>query len=510
MSEISANNKRIAKNTMLLYFRMGIIMLVQLYTSRVVLHTLGVEDYGIYNVVGGVMAMFGFINGAMSSATSRFITFALGKGDRKHQNDVFCASVNVHIIISLMIVLLAETVGLWYVETKLVLPPDRSVAAVWVYQCSILATLVMVMSVPFNATIIAHERMSAFAYISIIEVILKLLIVYLLVVTPYDKMLFYAILVFVIQLSVLCCYAIYCYRHFEETKYHFRLGGKLEREMGAFAVWSFWGNFAAVTYTQGLNLMLNFFFGPVVNAARAVAVQVQNAMTQFVTNFQMALNPQITKSYAQGKLDYMYNLMHRSARFSFYLLLMLAVPIQMETHRILAIWLVEVPEHTVVFLRIMLAVGLVYTLSNPLIILAQATGKVRKYQLVAGGVLLTIVPISYICLCMGLPAYSVFLVHFAIEGIDFFVRMYLLRGMCGLSVRRYILSVCVVVTRVAVIAYIPSILINLFLPDDTLGSIAVITLSLFFTISAIFLMGLTNNERQFATSKILYYIHKYM
>ena len=493
--DTSANNKRIAKNTILLYFRMGIIMLVQLFTSRVVLQQLGVEDYGIYNVVGGVVAMFGFINSAMTSATSRYITFSLGEGNSKKQSIVFCSSINIHVILSIVIFVLAETIGLWYVCTKLVVAPDRYSAALWVYHFSVVATLVMVMSVPYNSVIVAHEKMSAFAYISIIEVFLKLIIVYLLMIAPCDKLIFFSALILLVQLLIRCCYTIYCNRNFSECRYQLCWDSKLLKEMAAFAVWSFWGNFAAGAYTQGLNLMLNLFFGPVVNAARAISVQVQHAVNQFVTNFQMALNPQITKQYAQGEMNSMFNLMHRSARFSFFLLLLLVVPIQIEAEKILSIWLVTVPENTVIFIRVMLSTALVYTLSNPLIILAQATGKVRKYQFVAGGVLLTIVPVSYLCLQAGLPAYSVFIVHFVIEFFDLFVRMYLLRSMCGLSMREYIRKVCLVVFKVAFLSYAIVAIIKIFIPNSIIYSIILILSSFIISSLIIYHIGLTKNER---------------
>ena len=362
-NQTSDNNKRIAKNTLLLYFRMLFTMAVSLYTSRVVLNTLGVEDFGVYNVVGGVVAMFGFINGSMSSATQRYITFALGKGDKTWLQTVFSTTLQIHTLIAGIIVLLGETVGLWFLYNKMQIPADRMDAAFWVLQCSIVATIVMIISVPYNADIIAHEKMSAFAYISILEVVLKLVIVYMLVVFSFDKLILYAFLLLAIQLLIRFCYSIYCNRHFEETKYRHVWDKALFKEMTGFAGWSLFGNLAGVLFSQGLNMLLNVFFGPIVNAARAVAVQVQSAIQQFVGNFQMALNPQITKTYAKGELGDMHSLMFRSARFSFFLLYFLSLPVLFETNFILTIWLKTVPENTVVFLRIMICTSLIYTLS---------------------------------------------------------------------------------------------------------------------------------------------------
>lgn len=317
--DIAANNKRIAKNTLMLYIRMLFMMGVSLFTSRVILETLGVEDFGIYSVVGGIITMFAFINGGMVSATQRFITFEIGKGNVEKLKSVFSTSLQIHALISLIIILLGETVGLWFLYEKMVIPEARMDAAMWVYQCSIIACVVNIMSIPYNADIVAHEKMSAFAYISIVEVSLKLIIVYLLLLSPWDKLIVYAILLLLVQFSIRFVYSHYCHKHFEETNYKHQWNKPLLYEMISFAGWSFWGSLSVVLYTQGLNMLLNVFFGPVVNAARGIAVQVQSAVQQFTTNFQMALNPQITKNYAVGDLDQMHSLMFRSARFSFFL-----------------------------------------------------------------------------------------------------------------------------------------------------------------------------------------------
>ena len=327
MQEISSNNKRIAKNTLLLYFRMLVTMAVSLYTSRVVLNILGVEDFGIYNVVGGIVAMFGFINGSMTSATQRYLTFELGQNNRTQLTKVFSTSLSIHAIISFLIIVLAETVGLWFLWNKMQIPADRMNAAFWVFQCSVAASVIMIMSVPYNAAIIAHERMSAFAYISIIEVSLKLLIVCFLRYFHTDKLILYAALIVIVQLVIRLCYSWYCNRHFKETKYRWIWDKTLFCEMTGFAGWNLFGNLAAITFTQGLNLLLNMFFGPVVNAARGIAVQAQTAIGQFSSNFQTALNPQITKSYATGDMEYMHGLIFRSAKFSFFLLLLLSLPV---------------------------------------------------------------------------------------------------------------------------------------------------------------------------------------
>ena len=312
------NNKRIAKNTAMLYVRMFFIMAITFYTSRVVLQVLGVEDYGIYNVVGGVAAMFGFINGSLSGASSRFITFSLGKGDEKELCRVFNCVVTIHYLIAVMILIIAETFGLWFVMTQLVIPPERMEAALWVYQSAMLSMVIMLTSTPFNALIIAHERMSVFAYISVFEVIAQLGIVLLLFTLPFDKLEAYAVLIVMVQITVRVIYIGYCRHNFFESHYRLQWDKKYLREIFSYAGWTLSGNLAVVCYTQGVNVLLNLFFGPVVNAARGIAVQVQAGLMRFFSNFQTAVTPQITKSYAVNDLVYMHKLVLSSSRYSFY------------------------------------------------------------------------------------------------------------------------------------------------------------------------------------------------
>lgn len=502
-NQTSDNNKRIAKNTLLLYFRMLFMMAVSLFTSRVVLNTLGVEDYGIYNVVGGIVAMFGFINGSMSSATQRYITFALGKGDKNRLQTVFSTTLQIHTLIAGIIVLLGETIGLWFLYNKMQIPADRMDAAFWVLQCSIIAAVIMIISVPYNADIVAHEKMSAFAYISILEVVLKLAIVYMLLIFSFDKLVLYAFLILAIQILIRFCYSYYCNKHFEETKYKHVWDKALFKEMTGFAGWSMFGNLAAVLFGQGLNMLLNVFFGPVVNAARGIAVQVQNAVQQFVGNFQMALNPQITKTYAQGELQEMHKLMYRSARFSFYLLFFLSLPVLFETNFILTVWLKTVPDNTIVFLRIMICTSLIYTLSNPLIIANQATGKVKKYQAVCGTTLIMILPISYIFLKFGMPAYSVFVVHFAMESICQVLRMIMLRPLIGLRLRDYFTNVYVKVILVVIISSIAPIIIYGYMNDTIYRFFAICIICTLTVSTAAYNWGLTTRERIFVRQKAI-------
>lgn len=506
----SDNNKRIAKNTLLLYVRMLFTMAISLFTSRVILNTLGVEDYGIYNVVGGVVAMFGFINGSMTSATQRYITFALGKEDKNRLQKVFSTTLQIHTLIAGIIVLLGETIGLWFLYNIIQIPADRMDAAFWILQCSIMSTVIMIISVPYNADIIAHEKISAFAYLSILEVILKLAIVYMLVVFPFDKLIVFAFLMLAVQLLIRFCYSIYCNRHFEETKYKHVCDKDLFKEMTEFAGWSMFGNLSAVLYGQGLNVLLNVFFGPVVNAARAVALQVQNSIQGFVGNFQMAINPQITKTYARGDMSDMHKLMFRSARFSFFLLFFLSLPVLFETNFILTIWLKTVPENTVTFLRIIICTSLIYSLANPLIIANQATGKVKKYQAVCGTILLLILPISYVCLLLGCPAYTVFIVHFIIESVTQVARMIMLRPLIGIRLRDYFQHIYAkVLLVVAVSVFLPS-LAYFNMEDNFLRFLSVGTLCVISVSASVYILGLSSNERTLIKAKAIAILSKFL
>ena len=503
MSDTSSANKRIAKNTLVLYVRMLFTMGISLFTSRVILQTLGVEDYGISSVVGGVISMFTFINAAMVSSTQRYLNFELVRGDANQLRSVFSTSLQIHALIALAIIVLSETVGLWFLNEKLVIPEARMTAAMWVYQCSILSCAVSIMSTPYNAVIVAHEKMSAFAYISILDVSLKLLVVYLLVVLPFDKLIILSILTLLVQLFIRYIYTLYCHRHFPESYFQFRFNKTLFKEMFGFAGWSFWGNLAAILYTQGLNMMLNIFFGPIVNAARGIAVQVQSAVQQFVGGFQTALNPQITKNYASNNLPQMHSLMFRSARFSFLLLFFLSLPVLMETNFILTLWLKTVPDDAVIFTQIMICISLIYTTANPCIIANQATGKVKIYQMVVGGILLLILPISYVVLKLGAPAYSVFIVHFCIESLAQFSRMYMLRKLIHLPLWQYMKNIYIPIVSTVAIAIILPLVVRMQVAEGWLRFLAVGFTCVLSVGASSYFIGFTKQERVFFLDRSL-------
>ena len=501
MAGYKADNARLAKNTMFLYFRMIFIMAVTLYTSRVVLRVLGVEDFGIFNVVAGVVAMFGFLNSSMSATTQRFISFSLGRGD-DNLNKVFSTCVLTHALIALGVLVLVESVGLWFLYNKMIIPEVRMDAAFWVFQFSALSTVVTVMSIPFNADIIAHEKMSAFAYISIVEVCLKLLIVFLLDVGNIDKLVLYGFLLLLVQCGIFLTYMGYCLRHFKESRFRFVYEKKLFAEVFSFAGWNLWGYLASILYTQGLNILLNVFFGPVVNAARGLANQVDGAIRLFASNFQMAINPQIVKTYAAKDLESMHKLVFRSSKFSFFLLLALSLPVMIEAPVILRLWLSTVPDWTASFLRLMLVVVIVDSVANPLMTSAAATGRIKLYQSVLGGIQLLIVPVAYVVLRMGGEPNSVFVVHICICLIAFAVRLFIVRGMIGLSIKKYLMEVCVKSGVVTVVATVLPLTLYFSMTNSLLSAIVVVFVSLGSVAVSAYAIGLTKSERVFVSDKI--------
>ena len=445
-------------------------MAVSLYTSRVVLSTLGIDDYGIYNVVGGFIGMFAFLNGAMAGCTQRFITIAIGKGDEQNLKKVFSTCVITHGMIALIVFILAETIGLWFVLEKLVIPENRMTAAMVVYQCSIVSTMVMIMSFPYNADIIAHEKMSAFAYISIFEAFANLGVVYLLYIGLFDKLSFYAVLLLIVKVSVIVVYRIYCKRHFVESVFRWLFDKRLLKEMLSFTGWNLWGGIAGTLMGQGINILLNIFFGPAVNAARGIAVQVQSAVQMFATNFQTALNPQMMKSYATGELQAMYMLLFRSAKFTFMLLLCLMLPLMLAIDQILSLWLKDVPPYTNVFVCLMLCISMV--------------------------------PISYLILKMGGEPYSVFVVHLCIGVIAFIVRLLIVKKLIGFSIKDYICNALLPCFYVGVPSIVVSLGVRMYILDWNGSSFIISILSFLIVCVCVFCFGFTKKERSFIISKI--------
>ena len=498
----SENNKRIAKNTLLLYFRMLLTMLVSLYTSRIVLNALGVIDFGIYNVVGGVVTMLSVLSGSLSSAISRFITFELGKSNFDRLKEIFSTAVIIQVVLSIIVITLGETVGMWFLNYKMNIPAERMIAANWVFQFSILTFVVNLISVPYNASIIAHERMSAFAYISVLEVAGKLIVAYFISISPIDKLIFYAVLICVIALTIRMVYGLYCKRYFDECTFYFVWRPQLLKQMFGFAGWNFIGSSSAILRDQGGNIIINLFCGPVVNAARGIAYQVNAAVTSFVTNFMMAINPQIIKSYASENYDYVMSLIFRGARFSFYILLFVSIPVLIDTHFILEIWLKTVPEYTVSFVRLVILFTLSESISYPLITVMHATGNIREYQILVGGLQMLNLPISYFIMYIGMPPELVFIVAIVISQFCLFSRLVLLRKMIGLEINKFLKSVWMNVLIVAFVSSILPIMIS-YKTYESLSRLFWLLLVNIVTVSiVVYFIGLTLNERAYFREKI--------
>lgn len=505
MDAHAENTKRIAKNTLMLYVRMLFGMLVSLYTSRVVLQALGVEDYGIYNVVGGVVAMFSIISNSLSSSVSRFLTFELGKGNMEGLKRVFSTSLTIQVVLAVMIVLLSETIGLWFLNTHMTIPINRLYAAKWVFHASVFTFVISLLSVPFSASIVSHEKMSAFAYIGILDIILRLLIVLFIAYSglEFDRLIVYALLLVGVVCIMQAIYWNYCTRHFEECKFRLSFDSGYWKEMSSFAGWNFIGGSASLLKDQGVNILLNLFIGPVINAARGIANTVNNVLVSFSNNFMTALNPQITKSYAAGDYEYMFSLVERGSRFSYYILLIFALPVLFETEFILTLWLKSYPEHTVNFVRLILIVTLCDILSNTLINLQSATGRIRNYQLVVGSMLLMNFPLSYLCLKFGYPPESTLIVALVVSVSCLLLRLIFLRAMVGLSVNRFLRKVCMNVLLVTFVAAIIPFLIYIQMSDNVIRFLLICIVTVFCSSLTIYFVGCSANERNFIKGKIL-------
>lgn len=494
----SENNKRIAKNTILLYIRMLFMMLISLYTSRVILNTLGVEDFGIYNVVGGVVAMFSILSSSLSSAISRYITFELGKEDKTRLKQVFSASVTIQLVLSAIIVVLIETVGVWFLNCKMNIPHGRLFAANWLLQFSIINFVINLISVPYNATIIAHEKMSAFAYISIYEGLGKLAVAFLIGIAPFDRLIFYGLLLCVIAASVRFIYGYYCKKHFEECEYHFRWDKALLKNMFGFAGWNFIGSSAGILRNQGVNILLNLYFGPIVNAAGGVANQVNNAVAGFSNNFMTAVNPQIIKLYSKGELKESFKLVFNSSRLSFMLMVVLTTPLIIEAPFILKIWLKTVPEYSVDFARLILLLTLAECTCIPLVTLNQATGNIRNYQLVAGGIHMLNFPFSWLALKFGSQPQIVYVIAIGLAIINLYARLIMLNRSLRLSVKDFTVQTVLPCLLVVAVVY-GFCFISMKLVLNHFVNLAIVVV---ISSAVVFLLGLKSNERNFILKKI--------
>lgn len=502
MTDTIGNNKRIARNTLLLYVRMFVMMFTALFTSRIVLQVLGETDYGIYNIIGGVVVLFSFLNSALLSATQRFLNFYLGKKDEETTHKVFCMSMNSYIILSLIFIVLGETIGLWFVNTQLNIPAERMYAAHWVYQFSLITFIVNLIRVPYNATIIAYERMDFYAYLSLGEVILKLLVVYLLYITIYDKLILYALLYLLVPVIITWIYKVYCNRSFKISHYKRFWNKDMFRQLFSFSGWSLFGSLANLAASQGLNILVNIFYGVTVNTALGIANQVSNNVYNFISNFQMAFNPQIVKSYAAGETEHLYNLMFSASKMSYFLLLVIALPVALNIDLILDLWLVNVPLYTNIFTQLILGFFLIEALSSPLWMFVQATGKIKHYQILMGALIFLNFPLIYLALKLNLPVYYVWVIRIIVNILVFLVRCIYMQTKYHFPIKQYFLKVIVPVITVTIVTIPFSLLVKNLIVGYWIRFIISCFFSIGFTLLIIYWLGLNSKEKFFVLETI--------
>ena len=503
MSTHSEDNKRIAKNTMLLYGRMGLMMIISFFTARITLEALGVDNYGINNVVGGLVSMFSLISSSLTSSASRFITYGLGAGDKERLNRIFVTSVNIHIVLAIIVVLAIETIGIWFLNNKMVIPAERLTAAHWVLQCSTICFAIGLLFVPYSAVVVAHERMDVYAYFSLFDAVSRLVIVFSIKYYGGDKLILLAVISLIpILLKQFYCRQ-FCKKNFEECTYHFKWDKKLFKEMTSFAGWNFIGCTAGQMKDQGVNIAINMFHGPAVNAARGIAMQINGIIGQFIGNFMISLNPQITKEYAADNLTRMHYLIFIGTRFSYYLFFILSLPIFLEVETILQIWLGQVPAHTILFTRLVLVLSLAEIISEALITAQKANGNIRNYQIVVGGILLLNFPISYILLRIDCFPEITLIVAIIISQICLIARLMFLRHSVKLPINIFFKKVYLNIITVSILSAIVPTILYCTIQTPTIRFLTVCTTSFLTAGCVIYFIGCNRNERTYITKVVL-------
>jgi len=492
-----SGNKTIAKNTVFLYVRMLFVMLVTLYTSRVILQVLGIDDYGLYQTVGGVVGFLSFISNALATATSRFITFVLGRGGEKDLTNTFSTTLTTHILIGLGVALLAETMGLWYVYNKMVIPEERFDVALVVFHFSIITAFISIIQIPFNAQVIAHEKMSVFAYIGIYEAVSKLGIVYLISIGNWDKLIVYALLLFLVSLSMFIFYVLYCKNYFLETSFRLGIDKKLFKEIFCFSGWSLFANGAIALSNQGILLLLNLFFAPAVVTARSISLQVSNVAGQFVQNFRTAANPQIVKRFAAGDLQGSKNLLLDSTKYSYYLMLIIALPLFLLSEPLLNLWLVEVPEYTVVFLQIVVVQSLFQVFDSSFYTALYAKGRIRENALLSPTIIFICFPIVYLLFRFGASPVALswaYLISYALLGM--IIKPILINKIADYNWHEIysVYKVCLFVSLTAL--PVPLYLYYSFGVNTFGGGMMVLVVSLLSVVVSVWMLGLSKDMRQ--------------
>lgn len=503
MRDNTSSNKRIARNTGMLYIRMFVMMAVTLFTSRIVLQVLGAEDYGIYNIIGGVVVLFSFLNTALTQATQRFLNFTLGKNDNKATHTVFCMSINAYILLAILFLIGAETVGLWFVDTQLNIPSHRMGAALWVYHFSVITFIINLIRVPYNASIIAYEQMDFFAYLSLLEVSLKLIIVYLLWISPWDKLIVYAFMYTLVTLLITILYKIYCNHHFDITRYKVIWDKGLFKKLFSFSGWSLFGSLANLGANQGLNILVNIFYGVTVNAAMGIANQVSGAVTQFFSNFQTAFSPQIVKDYAAGEYEKLNKLIFSSAKFSFYLMFVISLPLILEMENVLDIWLVDVPPYTAIFTDLILVFMMLEALSGPLWMYVQATGQIRNYQILMSALIALNLPIVFIVLKIGWPVYWVWIIRILVDILVIVVRCIYVKRKFAFPSERFVYMVFLPVLLVTILSLPLPILAKNVISGYWTGIIATTCISVVVSPIVIYAVGMNSYEKDFIRKTVI-------
>lgn len=501
------NNKRVAKNTVALYIRTLFVMIISLFTSRVILKALGVEDYGIYQVVGGMVSLFNMISGTLSTAISRFITFEIGKGDREKLRVVFSTSVYVQLIIAGSVFVIAEIVGIWFLQNQMQIPEGRLSAATWVLHLSLITFFVNLLSVPYNACITAHEHMKAFAYIGVFDALAKLGICYLLYISPIDRLVFYAVCMTALSVLVRYIYSRYCRNHFEETRKLVKFDKQTFKEIFGFAGWGFITSINGHLNTQGVTMLVNVFFGVVYNASRGIANQVEGAVVHFVNNFTTALKPQIIKSYAIGDIEGMASLVYRGAKFSYFAMLAMMLPIICETDIILHTWLTVVPDKAVIFVKLSLIIGTFDCVGASSVAACYATGKIKKYAIILGLIGIMEFPLTWIFFALGAPIVSTYYLYIFVKTCVLAARIYLLKDMVGLKMINYVKKVLVPMFLVTILAFVPSVAILYLLPESYLRLALSLVIGVSSVLLSAFFVGLTKGERKVIVNKIKTFRH---
>lgn len=504
MAQSFTDNKRVAKNTLLLYVRQLFSLFISLFTVRIILNTLGVDDYGIYNVVGGVVGMIAFLTSSLTAASQRFLAYDLAKGDDIQTNRTFCMIGISYYIIGFVVVVLLEGVAVWFLNNKMVIPEDRLYAANWVLQFAILQFALGLTCAPYMAAVVAHEKLDIFAYVGIANVVLRLVLLYFVVISPFDKLITISAIYFMIEMSVRFYYQWYCKKHFKEAHLHLIWDKKKIVELLSYSGWNVFGSLANICRGNGINVLLNLFFNPVINAAYAIAYQINGAISSFVQNFYTAVDPQIIKNYAVKELQQMYRLIFMSTRLAFYLLLILCIPISLRVDQILELWLKTPPEYASVLVRIVLLNTLLEVFSHPLSMGISATGNIRNYQLVISGTYILIFPIAYCILKLGAPPEAALLVNTVVVLLCMTPRLLFCKKQYGLPAGQYLYNVVLQPFIVGIVSFgISYITLQLVDIDNIFVNLFVsISLSMLLTGLLVFLFGINKDERQYAYSFI--------